>query len=82
MLLLERVQNRVLETWNFFMGIQKSEKSWKLSQKSWILIFLIYEVLLFVNGLFKVLQCSNPDSMLWKLVGFQNGKKDENSDFM
>ena len=58
----------------------------------------IYKVLLFVNDLLKVLQCSNPDSMLWKLhqkakfrlfidndlwqSGFQNGKKDENFDFM
>ena len=60
-------------------------------------IFWDYKVFLFVNGLFKVLQCWNPDSMLWKLhqkakfrlfryndlwqLGFQNGKKDENFDF-
>ena len=59
--------------------------------------FGICKEFLFVNGLFKVLQCSNPDIIVWKLhqkakfrllrhndlrqLGFQNGKKDENFDF-
>ena len=90
-------KHRVLGTWNFFYRyskIRKKLKTYIYSKKSRILIFfffLIYKVFLFVNGLFKVLQCSNPDSMLLKLyqkakfrlfrnnnlwqLGFQNGKK-------
>ena len=82
----------------FFYGYLKITKKLKTKpKKSNFDFFWICEVFLFLNGLFKVLQCSNPDSMLWKLhqkakfrlfkhndlwqLGFQNGKKDENFDF-
>ena len=51
----------------FFYRYLKIRKKCKtLPKKLNFDFFLIYEVFLFVNGLFKELQCSNPDSMLWK----------------
>ena len=66
-LLQETVQNIEFQEHKFFLWILKNQKKVKNLAKKvefCFCFFLIYEVFLFVNGLFKVFQCSNPDSML------------------